>query len=176
MSRGLMRLKILNSTIYPDWRYQSNNVLILKNDAQISEIPLTGMNAEEIWMEYLSDSLEVTLTNKSDPYSQEFGYADIRVSEMIKYENTLHKINVYISIKDKRKGWIQKDAALVILELYYSRQPMWNGNLNLMILDADLIRDTEVVGKMDPYVVIRTARGDFKTSVKNNAGKKPIWN
>lgn len=45
-----------------------------------------------------------------------------------------------------------------------------------MIMEADLIRDTEMVGKMDPYVVIRTARGDFTTSVKNNAGKKPKWN
>ena len=28
---------------------------------------------------------------------------------------------------------------------------------------------------MDPYVVIRTAKGDFSTTIKNNAGKRPQW-
>ena len=49
---------------------------------------------------------------------------------------------MYVSIKDKRKGWADKDAALIILELYYSKQPIFSGNLGLLILDADLIRDT----------------------------------
>ena len=51
-----------------------------------------------------------------------------------------------------------------------------NGVLNLRIMDADLFRDTELVSKMDPYVIIRYGGRDLKTSTKDEAGKKPIWN
>jgi len=48
--------------------------------------------------------------------------------------------------------------------------------LYLTIARAELTRDTEWLGKMDPYCVL-THRGTvLKTSVKQAAGKKPIWN
>jgi hypothetical protein len=31
------------------------------------------------------------------------------------------------------------------------------------------------MGKMDPYVLIKTGSSNFKTTVKNNAGKTPVW-
>lgn len=78
-------------------------------------------------------------------------------------------------MKDKTRGWMEKDAALVVLELLYTARGM-AGALNFQIVDAELYRDTEVISKMDPYVIIRYGGRDVKTSTKNEAGKRPVWN
>ena len=44
------------------------------------------------------------------------------------------------------------------------------------MVEARLTRDTEAFGKMDPYVKISTRQQNFKTNVKNGAGKTPVWN
>ncbi len=51
-----------------------------------------------------------------------------------------------------------------------------SGSLALTIIEARLTRDTETFGKMDPYVKISTRQQNFKTLVKNGAGKTPVWN
>ena len=33
-----------------------------------------------------------------------------------------------------------------------------------------------MIGKMDPYVIIKFAGKEYKTKVKNEAGFKPVWN
>ena len=50
------------------------------------------------------------------------------------------------------------------------------GSLALTVIEARLTRDTETFGKMDPYVKISTRQQNFKTAVKNGAGKTPMWN
>ena len=50
------------------------------------------------------------------------------------------------------------------------------GALALTVIEARLTRDTETFGKMDPYVKISTRQQNFKTAVKNGAGKTPVWN
>jgi len=50
------------------------------------------------------------------------------------------------------------------------------GSLALTVIEARLTRDTETFGKMDPYVKISTRQAQFKTAVKNGAGKTPTWN
>ena len=44
------------------------------------------------------------------------------------------------------------------------------------MIEARLTRDTEAFGKMDPYVKISTRQQQFKTNVKDGAGKQPVWN
>ena len=51
-----------------------------------------------------------------------------------------------------------------------------SGSLALTVIEARLTRDTETFGKMDPYVKISTRQQQFKTAVKNGAGKTPMWN
>ena len=46
----------------------------------------------------------------------------------------------------------------------------------MTVIEARLTRDTETFGKMDPYVKISTRQQQFKTAVKNGAGKTPMWN
>ena len=50
------------------------------------------------------------------------------------------------------------------------------GKLTLIIQRAELTRDTETFGKMDPYVLITFDSKIRKTSVKQEGGKIPIWN
>ena len=53
---------------------------------------------------------------------------------------------------------------------------MTTGALALTVIEARLTRDTETFGKMDPYVKISTRQQEFKTNVKNGAGKTPVFN
>ena len=51
-----------------------------------------------------------------------------------------------------------------------------SGKLTLHVVEARLTRDTEMFGKMDPYVIIKYRTQEWKTGVKDEAGKKPVWN
>jgi hypothetical protein len=60
----------------------------------------------------------------------------------------------------------------LVIEFCYS----FIGVMHVKVLKADLTRDTEVFGKMDPYVVLQLGAEQKKqTSVKGNAGKNPVW-
>ena len=48
--------------------------------------------------------------------------------------------------------------------------------INIRILQAKLIRDTDVFSKMDPYVILYIGEYVIKTSTKKEAGKYPVWN
>jgi len=48
--------------------------------------------------------------------------------------------------------------------------------VTLRILNAELVRDPNLIMKMDPYAVVRTSRAETKTSVAPNGGKHPRWN
>ena len=49
------------------------------------------------------------------------------------------------------------------------------GDLEIQIIEARLIRDTEIFGKMDPYVLIETRMQRFRTKTMTDAGKEPVW-
>lgn len=54
--------------------------------------------------------------------------------------------------------------------------PDSSGYLLLKIMKAELTRDTEYIGKMDPFVQIEYQSKIFKTNVCDGAGKFPEWN
>jgi Ca2+-dependent lipid-binding protein len=49
------------------------------------------------------------------------------------------------------------------------------GSLKLTVVQAQLTRNTETFGKMDPYVKIETRMQKFKTNTINGGGKTPKW-
>ena len=51
-----------------------------------------------------------------------------------------------------------------------------SGTLRLTIIEAELTRDTEMFGAMDPYVQICQRMQMFRTKTQDDAGKTPKWN
>lgn len=49
------------------------------------------------------------------------------------------------------------------------------GTLKICILEARLTRDTDVIGKMDPYVIVSTRMQRFRTKTQDDAGLTPAW-
>ena len=49
------------------------------------------------------------------------------------------------------------------------------GSLKITVVEAQLSRDTETFGKMDPYVKIESRMQKFKTNTINGGGKTPKW-
>ena len=47
--------------------------------------------------------------------------------------------------------------------------------LSITLIEAKLFRDTEVMGKMDPFVEIEYLDKTFRTAVLTDAGEHPIW-
>jgi Ca2+-dependent lipid-binding protein len=47
------------------------------------------------------------------------------------------------------------------------------GVLEITLLEANLTKDVEWLGKMDPYCTILFNKSKLKTSVKQDAGKTP---
>ena len=50
-----------------------------------------------------------------------------------------------------------------------------SGRLSIRILEGRLTRDTDTIGKMDPYVVINTRMQRVRTKTCQEAGKNPVW-
>ena len=50
------------------------------------------------------------------------------------------------------------------------------GSLQLTIFQGKLLRDTEAIGKMDPFATIKLNGQFFTTKVDNDGGKTPSWN
>ena len=53
---------------------------------------------------------------------------------------------------------------------------MPSGTLLLTVVEAKLTRNTEMFGKMDPFVKLKIGGNTFTTKVKDGAGKNPVWN
>ena len=44
------------------------------------------------------------------------------------------------------------------------------------VIEAKLTRNVEMVGNMDPYVIIKVDGKELRTKTMDNAGKTPVWN
>ncbi|KAL3695665.1 hypothetical protein R1sor_009741 [Riccia sorocarpa] len=50
------------------------------------------------------------------------------------------------------------------------------GTVEVLLIGATGIKDTELFGKADPYAVLKCGRQTLKSNVANNQGSKPVWN
>jgi Ca2+-dependent lipid-binding protein len=77
------------------------------------------------------------------------------------------------------KGGIEisaKATPIEQVEAWISKQPAGQVKLVVTVIKGRLIRITEAIGKMDPYVLIEYNGAKYKTDVKDEAGKNPEWN
>jgi Ca2+-dependent lipid-binding protein len=45
----------------------------------------------------------------------------------------------------------------------------------LQIIEGKLLRDTEIIGKMDPFVTLEYSGKKYRTKVHESGGKLPKW-
>ncbi|KAI3888178.1 hypothetical protein MKX03_020576 [Papaver bracteatum] len=50
------------------------------------------------------------------------------------------------------------------------------GTLEVLLVDAYKLKDTDFFGKMDPYVIIQFGNQKRKSTVARGEGKAPVWN
>ncbi len=48
--------------------------------------------------------------------------------------------------------------------------------MNIKVVEGKLFRDTEAIGKMDPFVEIQYIEKKYRTTVLEEGGKNPVWN
>ncbi|MCL7050015.1 hypothetical protein MKW94_009482 [Papaver nudicaule] len=53
---------------------------------------------------------------------------------------------------------------------------MTRGTLEVLLVDASQLKNTDFIGKMDPYVVIQFGNQERKSTVARGEGKAPLWN
>ncbi|MCL7025032.1 hypothetical protein MKW94_023218 [Papaver nudicaule] len=53
---------------------------------------------------------------------------------------------------------------------------MTRGTLEVLLVDASKLKDTDFIGKMDPYVVIQFGNQKRKSTVARGDGKAALWN
>lgn len=77
--------------------------------------------------------------------------------------------------KDKRNDPNMKveNVAQVKLEIIYLNNAQ--GRFTLESIEVELIRNTEMLGEMDPYILITLDGQRYTTKAKNNEGRHCIW-
>lgn len=50
------------------------------------------------------------------------------------------------------------------------------GTLHFKVIQAKLLRSTEVFGEMDPFIQVDYREHKYKTSTIQEGGKCPVWN
>lgn len=53
--------------------------------------------------------------------------------------------------------------------------PVVNGNLKIKALEGKFSKDMDMIGKMDPYLILAVGKDVQKTEVANNQGTTPKW-
>lgn len=85
---------------------------------------------------------------------------------------TRHVVNVQ-TVYFENGMVIDEASGTIDLEIVYTED--LDSVFEITVDSAVLIRDTEVVGKMDPYTELSLEGETKKTTVKQNAGKEPRW-
>ena len=50
-----------------------------------------------------------------------------------------------------------------------------NGMMKIELIEGRFTRDCDMIGKMDPYVVMQYREEIWKSAVHNSGGKTPSW-
>ena len=101
-------------------------------------------------------------------------YMRFPLRKLLVMPRVVHEVEVELA--ERKNGALSlplKKMLLLELELEYFNAVM--GVLSISSMEIDMNRDTDVVTKMDPYVVLDLNGLRVKTTVKNGEGKNCIW-
>jgi Ca2+-dependent lipid-binding protein len=60
--------------------------------------------------------------------------------------------------------------------IIWIEKPLIGGKITIKCLNAEVNRNVDKVGKMDPYVTFYIDKNKVSTKAHGNGGMKPIWN
>ena len=119
----------------------------------------------------LAQDLEIKIyENQKDP---KIGYFKLPLGKLYEHPHKNHLVKVNCVWQEDSKV-VEGNSAVVKLGIIYMKDV--TARYNILIKNADLKRDTEAFGKMDPYVICKVGDVTSKTAVKDDAGKTPVWN
>lgn len=177
MSKGIVRVKLQSLQLKADGPVGKDSFsLKLQVGKTTSNIKLKGFSADLKGDSHLftideSAKLEISLFEKES--SSKMAYAEMGLHPLIAMPDTEHRIKVHLIYRTK-KELENAEAGLLLISLKYNNN-LKNALLDIRIDKAVLLRDTELIGKMDPFVEMVLGAHSKRTTVKDNAGKNPVW-
>lgn len=119
------------------------------------------------------------MNNVDTKGTSELGTATVDVKDLIEKNGIFKLEEVPLLFKGKSSGKLTMNLEYRPFELgesakvYEARRNQ--GKVSLTGMNAKLTRDTETVGKMDPYLVLKFNDIVLKTAILDGAGKEPAW-
>lgn len=108
------------------------------------------------------------------PEDEKVGYAEILLTPLVKIPDTRHEVTVHCVYRHSNLAMEDKESAVVELEIIYTEK--FSSSLEVQVIEANLTRNTELFGKMDPYVKLQVGEeAPQLTKVKEDAGIHPKW-
>ena len=108
----------------------------------------------------------------------------IKFADLVKTSNVQEFHVDHFDNKGKKAGditfstryiWAEPDPPIVKRD--EKRKPMNKKcKLDVTIIDATFLKDADMFGKQDPFIKFKYGRGEFATTVKDDAGKYAEWN
>jgi Ca2+-dependent lipid-binding protein len=71
---------------------------------------------------------------------------------------------------------ISRNPSMNMLDVVGTNKEALGGVLKILVKKGKLYRDTETLSKMDPFVEIEYKNKKYRTRVKEEGGKLPVWN
>jgi len=117
--------------------------------------------------------------NSTEKKELELGSGTFDAKDIIAKTGHSRGISVPISLQGKVVGKVFVDLEYRLLEQAGTTEldelKKLQGSVLITNMKAKLTRDTEVVGKMDPYARLKMRELVYKTAIQEGIGKEPIW-
>ncbi|KAI3689564.1 hypothetical protein L2E82_47525 [Cichorium intybus] len=105
-----------------------------------------------------------------------FSFRTVNVSQVSTYQILIIKTreNPESGIQQGNRYSLRRDLCRLIPPLFSDKMP--TGKLQVLLVNAKGLHDTEFFNKMDPYVIITCRTQEQKSNVASGQGSSPEWN
>lgn len=176
--QGLFKLTLKNLHLNADSPVGKDNYfLILSLGDTKATVKTKGTDVEFKDQVHLlksdgSESLQIRISEKES--SEKLAFANFPIAKLAASPNVNHHVKVNLALKS---GANLEDKIVGTLNIDFKfSHNLKKALLDVQIVQAKLTRDTEAIGKMDPFAEVKLGAMTKRTSVKDNVGKEPVWN
>jgi Ca2+-dependent lipid-binding protein len=79
-------------------------------------------------------------------------------------------------VQGRTPSGLSRNPSMGMFDVVGTNKEALGGVLKILVKKGKLYRDTEAIGKMDPFVEIEYKNKKYRTRVKEEGGKLPVWN